>query len=433
MLISFNVENCFSFKDKTPVSLEAASIKEHQENTFTPAYLSNDYKLLKSAAIYGANSSGKSNFFKAFSFMKDFVLTSSKESQSFEEIAVQPFLLDESTENAPTTFEITFVVEDSKYRYGFIANRKTVLQEWLFVVKKRSEDNLFIRAGQIFEMTKHLKTGDLKGKIDMLTQFTRSNALFISVLSQFNIPIGKLICDWFANTRIIYEATDPEVIQVTTDLLSDAEYNRKINRIIDHANLGFSSVSSVVKMKAIQSGLGEKFLTNTVYDESSRSFTVYTKHKKYSGTKHVGHVNFDLFKNESLGAQKFFGLLGPVLLALKNGGLLFVDELDSKLHPLLLDQILRLFNSKGNNLFGAQLIFTLHNTSPLSKRLRRDQMFLIDKDEYGASTINNLNKKFPSVRNDASFEKNYLAGNFNGVPKFNSEFGEQLSLFNGEK
>ena len=433
MLISFFVENYLSFRDKVSINLEAASIKEHPENTFTPAYLTNDYKLLKSIAVYGANSSGKSNLLKAFSFLKNFVLNSSKESQSFESIGVETFLLSEVTENGTTSFEVSIVIDDCKYRYGFLVDKKTVLQEWLFVVKKRSEENIFMRVNQNFEVSKQFRTGDLKQKIDMLTQFTRNNALFLSVLSQFNIEIGKLICDWFAKPLIIYDANDLEIIDFTANLLEDVEYNWRINKIIDKVKLGFTSVSAVMKEKAQKTIYTEQFLANNIYNDILKRHTIYTRHKKYNGTKEIGHVNFDLAKNESLGAQKFFALLGPVLYSLKTGGLLIVDELDSKLHPLLLDQILKMYNSKGNNFNGAQLIFTLHNTAVLNRRLRRDQMFLVDKDEYGASVINNLNKKFPEVRNDASFEKNYLAGNYKGIPNFDDEFGGQLNLFGGKE
>ena len=433
MLIAFTIDNYLSFKDKTSFCLEAASIKEHPDNTFTPAYFSNEYKLLKSIAIYGANSSGKSNLLKAFAFMQHFVLNSSKESQSFETINVEPFKLSEETENGSTTFEATFIIDDRRYRYGFITDKKNISQEWLFVVKKRSEENIFIRAGQNFEISKPFKIGELKLKMDMLTQFTRNNALFISVLSQFNIELGKMICDWFAKALIVYDSSNEEIIDFTAELLHDGDYNKKINSIIDKSKLGFSSVSAVIREKATKSKLSTQFIANNVYNENIKGYTVYTKHKKYRGSKQVGNVDFDLIKNESLGTQKFFGLLGPVMFSLKNGGLLLVDELDSRLHTLLLDLIIKLFNSKGNNFNGAQLIFTSHNTNPLVRRLRRDQMFLVDKNDFGVSTISNLNKNFPKVRNDASFERDYLSGKYKGVPNLDSDLGGQLNLFGSEK
>lgn len=428
MLVSFSIENFLSFNERAILKLEAASIKEHLESTFTPAYFSNEVRFLKSVAIYGGNSSGKSNLMKGFAFMRNFVLNSSKESQSHEIINTEPFRLNEESEDAPTFFEVNIIIEGSKYRYGFLVDKKAIVQEWLFIVKKRSEENIFVRVNQLFEISKPYKTGELKLQMDMLTQFTRPNALFISVLTQFNIDIGRTISNWFSNSMIIYDSTNEEIVNFTARLLEDPDYNKKINTIIDASGLGFSSVSTVIKEKALKTKYSEQFIAS-LYADDVKTYTVHTKHKKYKGDKLIGSVNFDLLKNESLGSQKYFGLLGPIIHSLKNGGLLFVDEIDSKLHTHLLEKIIKIFNSKSNNFNGAQLIFTLHNTNPLGKLLRRDQMLFVDKDSLGRSSINSLNKKMPSVRNDASFEKDYLAGKFKtGLPKL----GGQLNLF-GEK
>lgn len=132
-----------------------------------------------------------------------------------------------------------------------------------------------------------------------------------------------------------------------------------------------------------------------------------------------------MIEHESLGTQKYFGLFGPILLALTEKRILFIDEIDARLHPLLLENIISFFNSKKYNPNGAQIIFTSHSTLPLKKLLRRDQMVFVDKDDFGVSTIDNLYNKAPDVRNDASFDKDYLLGKYGSIPRINI----QLNLF----
>ena len=141
--------------------------------------------------------------------------------------------------------------------------------------------------------------------------------------------------------------------------------------------------------------------------------------------KPVQKIYFDLLQNESLGTQKFFGILGPILYSLTQKKVIWIDEIDARVHTILLERIISLFNSNKYNPNGAQLIFTSHNLVIMKEGLRRDQMHIINKDEFGISTIESLHAKGPKIRSDASFDKDYLLGRYGGIPKL----GTQLNIF----
>src|ERR1035437_2265185 len=187
MLIEFTVGNYLSFKDKKTLSLEATSIKENPENVFKVG----KYNLLRSAVLYGANSSGKSNFIKAMGTMKEMVLTSALYN-SISEINVTPFLLNIETELQPSYFEILILIKGVRYRYGFEANRKMIISEWLFERKVNSEKLLFIRDKDKIEVSDEFEEGD------GIEEKTRENALFLSVVDQFNGTVSKSIMNWFS-------------------------------------------------------------------------------------------------------------------------------------------------------------------------------------------------------------------------------------------
>ena len=195
MLMQITIGNFLSFKDPITFSMVASRIKEHEDSS---TFLLNEkLRLLKSAVIYGANASGKSNFFKAMAFFKNFILTSSKETPATDEIKVTNFKLSTETENKPSLFEIVFLHEGIRYRYGFQVDKKEVQKEWFYYAPKRQEAKLFLREGSNIEIGSYYKEG--KG----LVEKTRNNALFLSVVAQFNGQISLKIIDWFTKFNII--------------------------------------------------------------------------------------------------------------------------------------------------------------------------------------------------------------------------------------
>ena len=380
MLVQFSFSNFRSFASQATFSMEAANIvSKHREidkaNTFTKSNI----RLLKSAAVYGANASGKSNFIKAFSFFRRFVLNSSKESQIDEPIDVENFRLSTTTESQPSSFEVIFFCDSTRYRYGFEVGKDAVYAEWLYHVPQARETKLFSRERNKFEVSGVFKEG--KG----LQNKTRKNALFLSVVAQFNGTISQKVLRWFRSVEVISGLHDISYRDYTIDLLEEDVGRRATSSFIEKMDLGFSEfeiserdVDSLLKGMPVQ--LKEFFEENV---KSMKGVT--TVHKKFNSEgEGIEDVRFDLNNHESEGTKKVFMLSGPLLNVLSQGKTLFVDELDARMHPLITSMIIRFFNSEETNPYNAQLIFITHDTNLLSnKLLRRDQIWFVEKDRWG--------------------------------------------------
>jgi len=220
MLIEFSVGNYRSFKEPVTFSMVAANLVSknkpiNEDNSFS---VDKNLKLLKSSAIYGANASGKSNLVKALGFMKWFIINSSKETQSTEKIKVEPFRLSTETKTQPSLFELVFIMDGTKYRYGFEVTQDKVISEWLYYVPNLRETKLFSRELDNIQQTKKYQNSGLKQF--MLIQFTRSNALYLSVCSQFNIDLAEQILDWLSRKlNIVSGLNDTEDMSYTLNCL----------------------------------------------------------------------------------------------------------------------------------------------------------------------------------------------------------------------
>ena len=235
MLLQFTVGNFLSFKEPVTLNMQAVnSIKEHsQDNLVTH----DRYKLLKSAVIYGANASGKSNMISAMKFMDWFVINSSRESQVDEEIGIEKFRLSSETEDAPSFFEIVFLIDNEKYRYGFEVDKHEVRGEWLLYAKKIKENELFVRDGENIQIFKGFSEGD------KLESKTRGNALFLSVVAQFNGAISKKIIRWFQkNFYQISGLLDQTYQYVSISMVKDSNYKDKMLEFLTNADVSIERV-----------------------------------------------------------------------------------------------------------------------------------------------------------------------------------------------
>lgn len=426
MLLNFSVENYLSFKSKASLDFIAASIKEYSENVFHSP-LSDNLEILKSIGVFGHNASGKSNMIKAISFMRDFVLNSSKEINTAKQIPFEPFLLSFETDSKPTIFEVVFLLDDIKYRYGFSLKNRIIESEWLFASEKRKEENLFVRAGQNFSFEKKFKSS-LRGKFELLYEMTKSNTLFLSILAQFNFTMCLNISNWFSKIIIAHDTDHLDLIHFTANLMAVGDYRKLINEVIRKSDLGIDSIEEHIKDSAAKANISYDLIAS-VFANDIRQYTIRTGHLKYKDEKPYEKIFFELLKNESLGTQKFFGILGPLIYAIKEKSIICIDEIDARMHSHLLYDVIGLFNSKKTNSNGAQLIFTSHNTNILKKGLRRDQIYLSEKDKYSVSSIESLHVKRPQIRKDATFDKDYLSGKYGSVPGLGE--GSQLNLFDG--
>jgi hypothetical protein len=418
MLIDFRVGNFRSFQKTVTLSMEAAPISSrnsllNENNLFA---VNANLRLLKSAAIYGANASGKSNLGAAFSFVKNFVRDSSKESQSGERIWIEPFRLSDETFDKPSFFEIVFLAEGTSYRYGFEVDHQQIHTEWLFHIPRSRESRLFERRGQEIELSGIFKEGQ------GLVEKTRPNALFLSVAAQFNGKIAQRILAWFRNLNIISGLEDPHFMGYTLHCLKNDKNRNEILHLIKSLDTGISDIeveTTRISLDTLPQDMPEPLKRELLKLDGLKdveAMKAATLHPRYSTDGMATQLErFSLSEHESEGTQKLVAFAGPLLDTLEKGRILVVDEFDARFHPLITRELIRLFHSPETNPRNAQLIFMTHDINLLDRNLfRRDQIWFTEKDRRGATTLYSL-AEF-KVRNDASFEKDYIRGKYGAIP-----------------
>ena len=416
MLLEFTIGNFLSFKEKKTISLEATSIKEHVDTNIVQL---ERLQLLKGAVIYGANASGKSNFIKAMSTMRRLVLQSF-DSSSTEELGIKPYLLSTETFDKPSFFEILFLINNKRYRYGFEVDNLSVQSEWLFEAPKKAEKALFIRQGDGIDVSSSFKEAkDLEEK-------TRENALFLSVIDQFNGPIAKSIMKWFSNFITVSGLSHERYKNVTFKMLEDEKTKPQLLEFYKKLDLGFDEIDlekEPLDTKDFSKVFNENVIKQFLSDlEGKTKINIKTLHKKFNQeNEYVSLEKFDMRSQESSGTNKVFNISGPVFDVLQDGGVLIIDELDASLHPLMTLTITKLFNSVELNKHNAQLIFATHDTNLFEYgHYRRDQIYFVEKDAYGASDLYSLveykEEDGKKIRKDRSFEKDYIQGRYGAIP-----------------
>lgn len=419
MIIEFVFENFRSFKKECRLSMVAAGIKEHEESLLAFGKMN----LLPAAVVYGANSSGKSNVLKAMMRMKAMIVKSIRLNPS-DELPYEPFLLDEISQKKPTSFELSFVIDDVRYRYGFEYDNSSIISEWLFEkLNGQREYNLFFRSDSEFEISNKLFQEGI-GK----NQSTANNRLFLSLVAQLNGIKSQKIMSWFSSFNVISGLKTEDYENYTIEKLHnhDEQYDM-IQTFYRGLQLGFKELT-VVEREIDETMLQR--LPDQVKDALSQLkdktiVQVISHHNVYDVSGNViGEIVFDKDGKESEGTKKIIELSGPIFDTLLNGKTLVVDELDAKLHPFMTRSILQLFMDPKINSKNAQLIFATHDTHLLDLAyLRRDQIWFTEKDDTEASDLYSLvdfkDDNGNKVRNDSSWEKNYINGRYGAVPFLN--------------
>jgi AAA15 family ATPase/GTPase len=419
MLLQFTVGNFHSIKEEITLNMSATtSLKEYSDINIINT---DRHSLLKSAVIYGANASGKSQLFNAFAFYKAFILfsaTTSPDTDTDNTINIQPFRLNIAQSKKPSLFEASFIIDNIKYRYGFELTQKEVVTEWLFRTEKVKETMLFVREKNNVEMSKEFTS---EGE-NIITR-TRKNALFLSVVVQFNGKIASHVCQWFIkHTGVVSGLSDTRIKGYTAKKLKNKSYRNKIIDFVTNADLGIKDIhleEYEVSEKNISEDMPNELkniLKQSIGETRFNLYSVRDIHNEKGNI--VGQVEFDMDEDDSEGTKKIFSLAGPIIDSLTNGKTIFIDELDARLHPILTKYIVSKFNSKRNKL--AQLIFITHDTNLLSScNFRRDQIWFAEKDRNGATDLYSLAEyktETGKIRNDASYEKDYLKGRYGAIP-----------------
>lgn len=416
MLVQFKIKNFLSIKDEQVFSMVAESaIKEKDMDDTNGVFdVSDNLSLLKSAVIYGANASGKSNFIRTFLTYQAMIVHSANLTELQDITAIIPFNLNSKTLDKPSLFEAVFIYDAVQYRYGFEVSKKGITEEWLFV-KAQRETQVFYRDKNGIEINPKYKILiEIRDK-----KMLHNKSLLVSKGAVFNDEISTNILKW-ANT-IFALSGGAFNYDVTINMLQDAKGKSAVIELMKLADFGITDLE-VEEKEGQTMGINFGFLAqgNKTQPEIIHEKTMLKEVKSKRNILNdkgevVSSVSFPFLQNESEGTKQFFSLIGPFLQALKNGSVMVVDEIDIKLHPLLSQRLVSLFNSKVTNPKGAQLIFTTHDTNLLDAHIfRRDQVWFAEKDKYGASTIYPLTDYKP--RNDMNLEKNYIAGKFGAIP-----------------
>lgn len=397
MFIQFNFKNYKGFRDEVSLDMTATSLKEHPYNLINT---DRDEKLVKTAAIYGANASGKSTIIQAFSFMRGWVLDSFKKESEKKGIPVKRFAFDQSSRNEVAEFEVFFKHNKEEYQYGFSVDDKKVHEEWLYKRDFRGKNKykpLFERINDKIECSKSLK--DTEALIPLVEEST----LFLSIIANTKNRYAKEVTKWFLNTKVIDFGDiglEMFLTRLVPENIEDKEYLEGVTNFLKAADINIDEIR--VEKKD---------------DDEGVRYKIFSKHLAYNGEK----VYEIPFYEESSGTQKMFALYNSIFKTIKEGNTLIVDELDAKLHPLLFRYIVNMFHDERNNIKGAQLIYTTHDNYTLSKEtFRRDQVWFVEKNEKSVSELYSLaelkldNDK--KVRNDASYNKQYLLGRYGAVP-----------------
>ncbi len=405
MLLNFSVTNYRSFKEKTDFTMFPA--KPNAENKNVNTMIPSDGKplsLFRTTAIYGANASGKSNLLRAISAMDKIV-----RSQNLKNF-IKPYLLSEETSKQPTEFVVSIIAEDDVvYEYGFSATAELIHKEWLYAYPKGRQKVFYERELVNSENKEYKYVNKLTGIKKAWEELTKENKLFLSTAVDYNNQQLLPVYNWFKkklcaigshgvrsfhSAKYCFDGNSDEVLK----FLKEADMN------IANINVKEAEVPKEIKefMKGVH---GE----DAIYD-------IFTSHETEEGE----FVDFDLDEDESDGTKKMFALSYPILNTLKEGHILFIDELDNSLHPLLVKHIISLFNNKERNKNNAQLIFSTHDTIHFNnKDFQIDQLWMCDKDNKGASELYSLSDY--KLRTDIkNLPARYLSGRYGGIPNLSA-------------
>ena len=410
MLIEFSVKNFLSFKDKVTLSMEKGNGDENLDNII----LKDDVALLKTAAIYGANASGKSNILKALTCAILMVRNSSLIPVGGKWNFLKPFLFDETSKNKPSEFEFIFITNNVKYRYFFSADASRIYDEVLDAYYSQKPTNIFRRTKtNIYEFNSD------KNKLDSITDNNTENKLLLTTATTWNYNKTKDAFLWFANIIDTYDSMDKLANKDLYDYSSDEnglkEFALKLLRESD------------ILIKDIYVDYQEKEIDNTVEDTLISSFAntgkkvgiknvnIEFEHEitDESDNTHTYKLNFT---EESSGTRLLFAFAPFLKKAFETTKIIVIDELEKSMHPVLVEFIVKLFNNKEINQANSQLIFTTHAINLLNlELLRRDQIWFTEKNpKNGVSDLYPLDSF--SVRKDENIQKGYINGRYGAIP-----------------
>ena len=390
MLCQFTFSNFRSYRDETTFDFQPATLAEFKESLIKP---DKGGGILPIGVVYGPNGGGKSNLLAALgcviSIVTEPVYLLGKNRSKFvmqQKIECVPYLFDKVSSSEPTKFQLFFRIDEYEYRYYIVLFQKNVVEETLYRRKLGAS-----RAAKVFERKNgDISLGDMfKGK-GINTEVNSKMPLLSFLAINYSISVIADVITWFEEC-IIRNYANPmaeQQILLTEDEVSKKQFLGMMNDM----------------------GVG---ITDYRYDHQANEFYLQ---------RTVHDAVYELpFSSESDGTRKLFAALPVVLMAIKEGRLLIVDELDAKLHPKLLRYVIKLFTNPDINRNGAQLIFTSHDMATMKNSIfRRDEIWFAVLDEDNCSVIYSLSElrkeNNDPINNTAAYDKQYLEGRYGADP-----------------
>lgn len=396
MLLQFKFKNHKCFYDETYLDLMATQEKRHLESTINI----NGNNILPVVAIHGANASGKSSALEALDFMFEFVKYSNRIDVK-KDLPVNPYCFSKKYSQENSEYEVSICLGDNEYRYGFSLNKNQIDEEWLYTKKfsfntKATQKIIFERFNnEVFfgkAFNKYEKTWGLFGKDTNLN--TDKLLILSNIAVKEETGIFRDLYDYISKFSFKIES---EFKKASIEILGeDDSVYHKFQKIINE----FDPCLLGIKIEEVEVD-GEK------------AYNISGIHRNIDNPSEPFSIPL---QRESNGTIRIFDIMPSILKNLEVGGLLCIDEADVKLHPLLFKKIVNMYMDKSINTNNAQLIYTAHSTFLFnSNNLRRDQLYLVDKDKYGKSKLYSLSE-FRNLRVDADYEKKYLSGQFGAIP-----------------
>ncbi len=422
MLIEFKVSNFRSIREEQTFSLVAGNADKELSSCVIDRELPglSGVRFLKGAAIYGANASGKSNVIEAIRFVTELVRRSATKIQPGDPTGAQPFKLDRESASKPSEFEITFVAEGDRYVFGFSINATRVVEEYLVAYPKGVPQRWYQRTFNAAKNSYDWAKPSTAFKQDKsLQDKTRENSLFLSVGPQFNHAQLTRVFNWFKNSvRFIHLSADAMLHPgFTADLVVEPTHHDRILNLLKSADIGVADAQikeTEVSLDELRQNIPPAVLARLEKEgkmTSHKTVEIKLTHKADG----IEPVALDFEDEESAGTRRFFSLIGPWTDILDNGYTVFVDEIETSLHPILVKELLKLLLCSKNNPKGAQVVFTTHNPILLDGSLmRRDQIWFTEKSPAGATHLYPLTDYQP--RKDEALAKGYLAGRYGAIP-----------------
>ena len=391
MLVEFSVTNFRSLKNRVSISMLASTDKAHESDLLTPT---DNRRLLPLVSIHGANAAGKSNVILALQTMQSFITGENAKLLKDEPLPFDPFAFDEQSKKTFTEYKIVFYYSNIKYSYRFAHDKNRILFEDLFHWPNGREALIFSRNNEKYVFRENEKEQRI------LSGRTPENRLYFVTSNEWNLPQTERAYKWFSTKLFPYnDHVSPDITNFIRN--KDDSLSKRITAELRNADLG------IIGLRQIENS-----------EETHPSQNILMIHEtEANGVKSIFELDF---LHESKGTQRFFSRIGPWISASEEGGILFVDELDSGLHPLMTRRLVEMIQDPCLNPKKAQLLFTTHDVLLMDlSLLRRDQIWFAEKDPLSLSTDLFSLWDF-SARKDENIQKGYLQGRFGAIPFFSS-------------